>query len=381
MVLHAELCDFLADVFHFDAVGDVEQFDAALASLNIPDCSSGCAESIAATCDASHREPQFTPASTAADSTWSAGIVTGTSLAPATTSSEVQSYSMAETTRIAAETTFAVGDAVISTSNTISSDARTTSASDSSTPLDADITVPIINGVPDLGISSNVKQIGTGANGQATKRGKSSDSNMPVGSGTVAGVALGLVVAIVAVAALFVIKSRASSAAAEEIKPSNGLANANYDTTHGADMSGPLYETVDSRSEPLNVELYETSSGDGTGEFHDIIKGLGSRRLSGPLSQPGSRRNSAEYAEPIALDDYGDTTEVSIAATSVEVVPVGGLIQRPVSELGSDNGFVLDGAGSIRVASVRRKNPLFRGSVYDPSDTVGPATVTESTSM
>jgi len=78
----------------------------------------------------------------------------------------------------------------------------------------------------------------------------------------------------------------------------------------------------------------------------DIEVGPQQRRVSGPLSLPGSRR-------------------------SLEAGPI-----DAVADLNTDNGFVLDQAGTgVRVASVRRANPMFRGSVYAPEDAIGEAAV------
>lgn len=80
----------------------------------------------------------------------------------------------------------------------------------------------------------------------------------------------------------------------------------------------------------------------------DAEAGPQQRRLvSGLLSLPASRRGSeVEEARPIGV----------------------------MTDLDTNNGFVLDQAGAgIRVASVRRENPMFRGSVYAPEDAVGAA--------
>jgi hypothetical protein len=47
----------------------------------------------------------------------------------------------------------------------------------------------------------------------------------------------------------------------------------------------------------------------------------------------------------------------------------------------TDNGFVLDGEGMVRVASVVRANPVFCGSIYQAEDAVGGAGIVETSSM
>lgn len=79
------------------------------------------------------------------------------------------------------------------------------------------------------------------------------------------------------------------------------------------------------------------------------------------------------------------TDEVSVGSPAFVEEPALGRYNSSSSmnmtDLDTDNGFVLDEAGNVRVASVRRGNPMFRGSVYAADDAIGPAGLSETSAM
>lgn len=56
-------------------------------------------------------------------------------------------------------------------------------------------------------------------------------------------------------------------------------------------------------------------------------------------------------------------------------------MMEPMTSLDTDNGFVLDDAGTLRLASVQRGNPLYRGSVYTAEDEIGMAGIDEMSAL
>lgn len=97
-----------------------------------------------------------------------------------------------------------------------------------------------------------------------------------------------------------------------------------------------------------------------------------------------------------AAADEGYTRRASVASVTSEAsVGSPAFVEEPAvlarynsssamntaTDLDNDNGFVLDKTGNVRVASVRRENPMFRGSIYANDDAIGPAGLAESSAM